>query len=118
MKKNRVFVHLLAFFMLSYSSAFGQHQSQQASVPKQVVKTQTESKPVNKLTSVAQKYLKKMEKSRNHHLREKTRSNHLSTKGKSQHRVSKMEAKKKNPTDREAPKLATDKRREQEVVKK
>ncbi len=118
MKKNIVIVHLLAFFIFGYSSAFGQRQSQQASVPKQEVKTQAQSKPANKLTSVAQKYLKKMEKSRNHHLREKIKPNHLTTKGKGQNLASKMEDKKKKTQQKDAPKVVANKRKDDEVVKK
>ena len=116
MGKNIVIVHLLAFFIFGYSSAFGQDQSQQASEPKQEVKTQ--SKPANKLTSVAQKYLKKMEKSRNHHLRDKVKSNHLTTKRKGQSLASKMGDRKKSAPQKDDPKVAADKPKDEEVVKK
>ena len=116
MVKNIVIVHLLAFLIFGYSPAFGQRQSQPTSVPKQEVKTQP--KQANKLTSVAQKYLRKMEKSRNHHLREKIPSNHLSSKGKGQNLISKMEVQKKSPPQKDAPKAAADKRKDQKVVKK
>lgn len=117
MKKNMVFVHVLAFFMLGYSSAFGQQQSQQNAASKQVAETPVHAGESDKLTSVAKKYLKKMEKSRNHHLREQIKAKHLSTKGKSQHLTS-NKGNKKSPQHREDPKLALDKPKDQEVVKK
>ncbi len=118
MGKNIVIVHLLAFLFFGYSSAFGQDQSQQASQAKQEVKIETQSKPTNKLTSVAQKYLKKMEKSRNHHLRAKVKSNHLTTKRKGQGLASEMGDRKKNSPQKDDPKVTVDKRKDEEVVKK
>ena len=91
MKKNIVIVHLLAFFILGYSSAIGQRQSQQASIPKQQVKAQPEQ--ANKLTSVAKKYLQNMEKSRNHHLREPMKTTPSSAQPKRPALISKMEGK-------------------------
>ncbi|NRB50014.1 MAG: hypothetical protein HRU41_20225 [Saprospiraceae bacterium] len=118
MKKNKVFVHLLVFFLLGYTSAMGQRQSQAASVPKQEVKTKARSEQSNKLTSVAKKYLKKMEKSRNHALRGKAQSSPLTMKGKVQQQASKMGDKKKSPQKKGAPSVATDKRKTPAIVKK
>ena len=116
MKKNIVIVHLLAFFILGYSSAIGQRQSQQASVPKQQVKAQPEQ--ANKLTSVAKKYLQKMEKSRNHHLRESMKATPSSANSNRRVLISKLEGKRDKPKARAVPKAPVNTRKNQEVVKK